>query len=112
GSGDALASSDDSWQKVGGASKWWLHHALVDLDDELSRLGSRLILRRGDPQSILSSIAIESGAHKVRWNRVYEPGMIARDNAITETLRREGIGAHNHNSSLLFEPDSVASQSG
>ena len=41
-------------RRLGGRSRWWLHHSLQDLDRELARLGSRLIVRQG---SIAGEIA-------------------------------------------------------
>ena len=34
-------------RRMGGASRWWLHHSLAALDADLREHGSRLILRRG-----------------------------------------------------------------
>ena len=34
-------------RKMGGASRWWLHHSLASLATDLEKIGSRLILKRG-----------------------------------------------------------------
>src|SRR6218665_465205 len=41
------APEEESPWAPGGASRRWLHEALKDLDEELRKLGSRLILRAG-----------------------------------------------------------------
>ncbi|MBG0516000.1 deoxyribodipyrimidine photo-lyase, partial [Elizabethkingia meningoseptica] len=48
-------------RKMGGASRWWLHHSLASLDKSLRDKGSRLILRRGKSDEQLAKIAQESG---------------------------------------------------
>jgi len=96
----------------GGASKWWLHQSLAALDASLREAGSRLVIRRGPTLETLRSVAKETGAKAVFWNRRYEPAVIARDKAITEALRPEGIEAQSFNAALLHEPWTIQNQSG
>src|SRR5512139_2751803 len=63
----------------GAASRWWLHQSLQSLDSGLRRRGARLILRRGPSLDALRSLALESGAEGVFWNRRYEPALAERD---------------------------------
>ena len=60
-------------RKMGGASRWWLHHSLTALDESLRALGSRLILRRGAALSELVRLAEETGANRVHCVRHFEP---------------------------------------
>ncbi len=60
------ASDGRAW---GAASKWWLNQSLKALDHDLRAMGSRLILRKGDPSVIVPSLAEELGA-EVHWNRL------------------------------------------
>ena len=60
-------------RKMGGASRWWLHHSLTALDESLRALGSRLILRRGAALSELVKLAEETGANRVHCVRHFEP---------------------------------------
>lgn len=41
---------------MGGASRWWLHHSLASLANDLAGMGSRLILRRGDAAEELAKL--------------------------------------------------------
>jgi deoxyribodipyrimidine photo-lyase len=91
------------WQP-GAASRWWLHHSLLALDDSLRRLGARLIVRRGPALAALVTLARETGAQAVFWNRVYEPALIARDTKIKQALTVEGLRAESFNALLLREP--------
>ena len=44
-------------RKLGGASRWWLHHSLSRLAAALEAKGSRLILRRGRSEVVLAALA-------------------------------------------------------
>ena len=44
--GGIFAPEEEGQWAPGGASRWWLHGSLLELEKELAALGSRLILRR------------------------------------------------------------------
>ena len=96
----------------GGASRWWLHHSLSSLHDDLVRCGGGLVLRRGRPGDILEALIAETGAEAVYWNRCYEPHAVARDRAIKAALTTRGLDVRSFNASLLFEPTTIAGKSG
>jgi deoxyribodipyrimidine photo-lyase len=89
---------------LGGASKWWLHHALVALQESLD--GNLLVLS-GDPQEILLSLCAQHNISSVYWNRMYEPWAITRDTAIKKALKASKYEALSTNGSLLWEPMQV-----
>ena len=60
----------------GGAARWWLHHALADLGEQLAARGVRLLRRAGEPGQALQA---ETGATAVDWNRRYEPAAVLAD---------------------------------
>lgn len=65
---------------IGSASKWWLHESLLALDKQINESYSgKIILRQGDPLSVLKDVLQESKANQVFWDRCYEPYSIARD---------------------------------
>jgi deoxyribodipyrimidine photo-lyase len=96
----------------GAASKWWLHHSLSDLEAALEQRGSRLIIRRGPAKDALLSLALETGAAAVFWNRRYEPAAVARDGDVKSKLLARGLLAESFNGSLLFEPWTIHNQAG
>ncbi len=96
----------------GAASRWWLHHALVDLNAELQRFGSRLIIRTGDSLEVLKELIETVGVDRVVLNRRYEPAAIARDTYVEQELTARGVHVEQHNGSLLFDPGAIHTRSG
>ncbi|MEO1089392.1 MAG: deoxyribodipyrimidine photo-lyase [Pseudomonadota bacterium] len=97
---------------IGGAGRWWLRQSLEALDRALHERGSRLVLLQGDPGVALTRLAAAAEADSVMWNRAYEPFAIARDTALKTSLTDRGLSVVSHNGALLFEPWTVATQTG
>lgn len=91
----------------GGASRWWLHHSLISLNDSLE---GNLLVYSGNPAEILPKIIDEYSIDAVYWNRCYEPWQIKRDGNIKQDLKEQGIEAESYNGSLLFEPWEILKQ--
>ena len=89
-----------------GASNWWLHESLKSLDESLRAKGSRLILRGGDAVKELMTLAKESGASAIAYNRRYEPWVHDQEEALHTAAQSRGISLHRFQSSLLFNPQS------
>ncbi len=73
-------------RRMGGASRWWLHHSLAALDADLRGKGSRLILRRGRSDAVLAAIAKETGAVSVHCIAHYEPWWRNAERAVSQAL--------------------------
>ncbi|WP_440959824.1 cryptochrome/photolyase family protein [Oceanicaulis sp. LC35] len=98
--------------KPGGASRWWLHHSLKSLADDISRLGGRLVFLDGAAKPCLEALISETGAQAVFWNRLYEPWARKRDEAIKSALNDSAIKARSFNGSLIVEPWDIATKTG
>ncbi|HSE78630.1 MAG TPA: deoxyribodipyrimidine photo-lyase [Alphaproteobacteria bacterium] len=96
----------------GGASRWWLHHSLTALGDDLAARGAPLVLRRGCAADVLAALIGETGASAVFWNRRYEPHASARDAAIEARLVSRGVTVETFDAALLHEPGTIADRSG
>ncbi len=96
----------------GAASRWWLHHSLGALDAQLRALDARLIVRRGPSLAALRALAADTAATAVYWNRRYEPALRARDRAIAEALRADGLTVETFGGALLNEPEALRTGSG
>lgn len=87
--------------RMGGASRWWLHHVLNSLNDQLD---GKLQLYIGNPLDTLKQLIKQHQIEVVYWNRCYEPWRIKRDKAIKEHLVQNNVEVHSFNGSLLWEP--------
>ncbi|MCY4215132.1 MAG: deoxyribodipyrimidine photo-lyase [Gammaproteobacteria bacterium] len=98
--------------RLGGASRWWLHHSLAALADALSSHALTLVLRAGEAAAVLPKLVAETRAAGLYWNRCYEPYAVRRDAALKSRLRKAGAEARSFNASLLAEPWEVNTASG
>lgn len=87
--------------KMGGASRWWLHHSLKRLDESLD---GRLWVLQGDAESELLKLCAALPVRKVVWNRCYEPWRRRRDEGIEKALCRAGVEIEICKGALLWEP--------
>ncbi|TDN45867.1 deoxyribodipyrimidine photo-lyase type I [Curtobacterium flaccumfaciens] len=97
---------------LGAASRWWLHHSLGALGDELRDRGSRLVLRRGPAADVVHRLVAETGADGVFWNRRYGPVERDLDAGIKSALTDAGTEAHSFAANLLWEPWTVLTGQG
>ncbi len=98
--------------RIGGASRWWLHHSLESLGKDLARLGAPLVLRKGDAREIIPALARQIGADTVHAARAYEPHMRAMDKTIDAALKAYGIAYKRHLSAMLFPPERIRTKTG
>jgi len=94
-------------RRMGGASRWWLHHSLVALDASLRDKGSRLILRRGRSDAVLATLAEETDAKRVHAVRHYEPWWRNAEQAVAKR-----VDLVRHDGNYLAPPGSVTTGTG
>ncbi len=97
---------------MGGASRWWLHHALQSLGADIAKLGGKLLLRRGDAGKIIPELAAELKATEVHAGVAIEPWARRQDQEIETRLKSAGIDFHLHRTRLLFAPDAIKTKTG
>jgi len=106
---------EGTWRR-GSASRWWLHHALSDLDDQLCELGSQLFIinveKNESSLEKIQKIITRSGADSVTWNRCYEPSFVKRDAEIKHALKSNNIQVESFNGTLLLDPHQIRNKSG
>ena len=101
---------DDATPKhyaMGAASRWWLQYSLTSLDKALCAKGSRLILRRGESDVVLTALAEETGATRVHCIRHHEPWWRNAERAVAKRL---DLVCHDGN--YLASPGSITTGSG
>ena len=86
---------------IGGASRWWLHHALTALRNALN---NRLAVLRGDPCEIIVSLVRKYPVDHVVWNDCFEPLALQRGDELATALENMGVSYARFNAGLLFDP--------
>jgi deoxyribodipyrimidine photo-lyase len=102
----------DLSRPYGGASKWWLHHSLGELQKSLAGLGCPLHIRRGDAQSELEALVTQTGADHIVWNRRYCKADRDRDAKIKSGFQSKDIESESFRANLLSEPWEIETKSG
>jgi len=97
-------------ERPGGASRWWLHHSLAALAQDLGKLGLPLLLRRGAHADELAQLVAQTGAQTVYCSRRVEPAEAARERTLHEALAADGVTLKRYPGSLLFEPEAIRTQ--
>lgn len=96
---------------LGGASKWWLHHSLTSLQQSIESLGGSLILRTGPAREVITSLAKDTGAGCITWNRRYGASREI-DQDLKATLRGLGLEVESFQANVLFEPWTIHNKDG
>jgi deoxyribodipyrimidine photo-lyase len=104
-------AAEGAWP-IGAASRWWLHHSLERLAEALERIGSRLVIRAGDPATELVALARETGATAVHASRRWEPAAVATEERVVEALAARGVAVGLHGGALLHDPRAIRTQGG
>jgi len=90
----------------------FIHDSLVEIDDELRRRGSRLVVRYGDPVREVVQVASALGVDALYVNRDYEPYAKDRDADIARALASRGIAFHDFKDQVVFDRDQVVTGAG
>ena len=96
-------SASGVWD-LGGASKWWLHQSIKDIQKQIASLGGRLILRKGSTACIMRELVESTQASSVFWNRRYLLSERTVDSVVKEMLVDMGVEVKSFQASLLVEP--------
>jgi deoxyribodipyrimidine photo-lyase len=106
------APGEEGDWRAGAASNAWLHRSLAALDADLRARGSALRCFAGPTLDTLRRLIGETNVEAVFWNRRYEPALQARDTAVLQALRSDGVHAQTCNGHLLIEPWEVNTKTG
>ncbi len=100
-------ADEGTWTR-GAASSAWLDRSLRALDQSLRKLGTRLIVRRADSAwQALQTLIDQCQATHICWHRLYDPGLVARDQQIKLALRERGITAKSFAGHMIHEPHTL-----
>jgi hypothetical protein len=90
----------------------FLRTALEDLDEQLRRRGSGLLVRQGDAARELNHVAEEAGAWGVYLNRDHTPYARQRDARATRGLQMTGVVTQTFDDLLLVSPQLMVDSAG
>jgi deoxyribodipyrimidine photo-lyase len=90
----------------------FLRTALVDLEQQLGRRGSRLLVRRGDAARELNRVAEEANAWGVYLNRDHTPYARQRDARATRGLQMTGVVTQTFDDLMLVSPQLMVDSEG
>ena len=96
-----LEDEDAGADKMGAASRVFLHHALDSLNIALD---GKLVCLKGPAETCLKQLIKATGAQAIYWNRCYEPWRIKRDTELKSSLTADGIAVKSFQANLLWEP--------
>lgn len=105
---DAILARRDT----GAARVRFMLGCIAALADALATAGSRLMVLRGDPATVLPGLARAVGASAVHWNKDYEPYARARDARIAEALAAGGVAARPWKDQVMFEEGEILTSQG
>ncbi|MBI5031446.1 MAG: deoxyribodipyrimidine photo-lyase [Chloroflexi bacterium] len=98
--------------KLAPARKQFLFDTLADLDSQLRKHNSRLILRRGEPARELSKLAKETQANAVYFHRDHTPYARRRDTQVVSALNVLGVRIEQFDDNYLAAPEQVLKDDG
>jgi len=103
---------EDAPWAAGAASRWWLHHSLVRLQDELQRLDIELQFFHGESRKLIPELADFYHVTTVTWTGRHEPQRRTHEQAITASLELQNIDVKTFTDELLSQPDQFLTRTG
>ncbi len=97
------------WRRSGAARRAYLAASLRALDESLD---GHLVVRRGDPVTVLPALAHEVGVSAVHVCADFGPYGARRDRAVADALESQGISLRRTGSPYAVEPGRVRTGSG
>lgn len=89
----------------------FIHESLREIQSDLEKRGSSLIVKIGDPIQLIPKLAQDLGVGIVCAGKDYEPYAKKRDSLVEASLREKGIGFSLGKDQVIFEGLEVVSQS-
>jgi deoxyribodipyrimidine photo-lyase len=90
----------------------FIHDSLIEIETELQKRGSSLIVSYGDPLIELPKLAQELKVDALYFNRDYEPYAKERDTKIEQLLSQKKILVKTFQDSVIFESPMVLTKTG
>ncbi len=85
----------------------FIHDQLTDINQQLNKIGSGILVKHGKPEEVYKSLMEEYDIESVFTNRDYEPYALERDQKIDHILQNKGIGFYDFKDHVIFEKDEI-----
>lgn len=89
-----------------------IHQRLTELNSELQKHGSALLVKYGNPVEILPALCEQFKVNQLFLNEDYEPDAIARDNEINRIVASKNIAFHSFKDQVIFAKNEVLKPDG
>lgn len=90
----------------------FIHQSLCEMESELQKKGSSLIILYGKPEEEIPKLASELKVTSVYCNRDYEPYAKKRDSLVAKKIKAHHIEFHSFKDHVMYEAKEVLTQSG
>lgn len=90
----------------------FIHSCVREMNDELAKQGSGLLVRHGKPLDVWMGLLKEFDIKDVVFNHDYEPYARKRDTAVFDLLSKNSISVKSCKDQVLFEKTEVAKDDG
>ena len=90
----------------------FIYQSLLELERNLAKTGSSLIITYGDPEEEIPKLAEKLGVSAVYCNRDYEPYAKNRDGLVAKALKKKNIDFLQFKDSVFFEGSEIMTGSG
>jgi deoxyribodipyrimidine photo-lyase len=101
----------DGWA-MGGASRWYLHHSLLALQQALAEIGVSLICRRGGLLAQMREFLKQRRIGKLFFNRVMEPGQGELEQDIALLMDHDNVDLESFHDDSLLPAERVTKRDG
>lgn len=102
--------TDGSWASANRNA--FLADCVEALGKELTKIGGNLVIRVGQPEVVVPTVAKEVGASEVFVTRDYSPFARTRDRRVSAALQTAGATLHARRGRLIVEPEEVLTATG
>ena len=90
----------------------FIHNILSEIQTELQKIGSTLLVKYGTPEEILPALLNEYDVAGIYTNHDYENYAHERDGAVREFANSEGADFYTFKDQVIFEKDEILSGAG
>lgn len=90
----------------------FIYKTLYQIDCELKKLNSSLLVKIGNPIEIWKELVNEYDIEKVFFNRDYEPYATKRDNCVKDYLKERSIELYSYKDQVVFEESEIVKENG